>query len=98
MIALPLTNFAWKVGKLRVNKASRFRCQTVTEQDILEQLRKLKRKCATGVDNIPTCYLKDTPHVIAKPITFIINLSLKTGIFTNEFKMARIKPAYKSGA
>ena len=50
--ALPLTNFAWKVGKLHVNKDPRFRYQTVTEQDILKQLRRLKRKCATGVDNI----------------------------------------------
>ena len=81
-----------------MNKTPRFRFQTVTEQDILKQLRKLNRICATGVDNIPTCYIKDTAYVIGKPITFIINLSLKTGMFPNELKMARITPVYKSGA
>ena len=81
-----------------MNKTPRFWFQIVTEQDILKQLRKLKRKCATGVDSIPTRYLKDTAYVIAKPITFIINLPLKTGMFPNELKMARITPVYKSGA
>ena len=33
-----------------------------------------------------------------KPLAFIINLAIKTGIFPNDLKMARITPAYKSGA
>ena len=96
--SLPLTNFAWKFGKLRVNTAPRFRFQSVVVQNALKQLRKLKRKCAAGVDNLPTCYRKDTVYVIAEPLAFIMNLSLKTGMFSNDLKMARITPTYKSGA
>ena len=75
-----------------------FKFQPVAERDILKYLRRLKRKCATGVDNLPTCYLKDAANVIAKPLTFIINLSLETGIFPNDLKLARIASACKSGA
>ena len=81
-----------------MNTAPRFRFQSVAVQDVLKQLRNLERNCATGVDNLPTCYLKDTAYVIAEPLTFIINLSLKTGMFPNDLKMACITPAYKSGA
>ena len=78
--------------------APRFWFQSVTVQDVLKQLRKLKRKCAAGVDNLPTCYLNDTTYAITESLTFIINLSLKTGMFPKDLKMVRITPAYKSGA
>ena len=81
-----------------MNTAPPFRFQSVAVQDVLKQLRQLKRKCATGVDNIPTCYLKDTAYVIAEPLMFIINLYVKTGMFPNDLTMVRIIPAYKSGA
>ena len=34
---------------------------------------------------------------IAKPLTIIINQSLKTGIFPEALKIAKIKPLYKKG-
>ena len=63
----------------------------------MKYLRGLKRKCATGIDNIPSCFLKDTAFVICKPLAFVINLSLKEGTFPNDLKKARVNPIYKSG-
>ena len=42
--------------------------------------------------------LKDAAGVIAKPLTFIINLSLETGVVPTEWKMAKVIPIFKSGS
>ena len=74
-----------------------FRFQTISEIEVLNHLKKLKQKCATGLDNIPASFLKDTAYVIAKPLAHIINLSMTTGIVPDDLKSARITPVYKSG-
>ena len=42
--------------------------------------------------------MKDSAYVISKPLTFVINLSLKTGEFPEDLKAARVSPTFKSGA
>ena len=61
------------------------------------ELKSLKRNKATGVDNIPTNLLKDSASEISRPLSHIINLSLRTGIVPNEWKIARLTPIHKSG-
>ena len=41
--------------------------------------------------------LKVCKHLIVKPLTYIINLSLKSGVFPEELKPAKIIPLPKSG-
>ena len=53
---------------------------TVMDSFVFKQLRGLKVKKATGLDRIPACLLKDSPAVITQLITFLLNLSLTTGI------------------
>jgi hypothetical protein len=96
--AFPLTNFTWKFhNPASSNPANNFQFHQVPEQDILKELKHLNRKCATGLDHIPTCYLKDTAYVITKPLCYVINLSLQTGLFPSELKVARVTPIFKSG-
>eukprot|EP00795_Rhopilema_esculentum_P006635 gene6635-12175_t len=52
----------------------------------------------TGLDNLPSCYLKDIAYVLAKPLTHVINLSLQSGTFPTDLKKARVAPIHKSGA
>jgi len=52
----------------------------------------------TGLDNHPPGLLKDAAGVIAKPLTFIINSSLETGVVPTEWKMAKVIPIFKSGS
>ena len=52
---------------------------------------------ATGIDMIPSRALKIAADIIAPSITWIFNLSLKTGIFVDAWKKACVLPIYKSG-
>ena len=54
-------------------------------------------KKATGLDGISARFLKDGASVIAPTVTFLVNLSLSTGIVPCDWKMARVVPLYKSG-
>ena len=59
--------------------------------------KKLKRKKASGPDNLPPNLLRDSASILAKPLAYVINLSLRTGLFPDEWKLARVVPIYKSG-
>nr|CAH7712898.1 unnamed protein product [Callosobruchus chinensis] len=52
---------------------------------------------SSGVDGIPTSLVKLTLDDIAKPLTYIINLSFKTDVFPDRLKIALIKPIFKKG-
>ena len=41
--------------------------------------------------------VKNIYHVIADPLTFIYNLSLTSGVFPDEMKIAKVIPLFKSG-
>ena len=62
-----------------------------------KELRSLKRKKASGADDIPPGLLKDASSVLAEPLAFIINLSLRTGTVPSDWKVAKVIPLYKSG-
>ena len=57
-----------------------FKFQSVFEKDIFKELKNLKRK-KSGLDNFPPGMLKDAAGILIKPLTYIINLSLGTGLY-----------------
>ena len=57
----------------------------------------LKETKSTGIDTIPARILKISANIIAPSITWIFNLSLKKGIFVDEWKKAWVLPICKSG-
>ena len=67
------------------------------EQFILNNLHKIDVKKAAGLDNIPPQLLKDSANVIARPLTKIINVSLKQGTVPDDFKLAKVIPVFKKG-
>ena len=80
-IAFPYTNTTWRPIKRQVNSTQhQFAFEEVTEKTVLKHLKNLKRNSATGHDDIPPSFLKDTAYVIVKPLTHVINCSLKNGI------------------
>ncbi len=64
--------------------------------DIICQLRNLKISKSTGIDNIPAIALKLSAEVIGPSLTWIYNLSIKTGIYVDEWKKAWVIPIFKS--
>ena len=75
----------------------RFNFNTITESETLSIINELKSKNSSRKDEISNKLLKSIKDEIAKPLTIIINQSLKTGIFPEELKIAKVKPLYKKG-
>ena len=65
---------------------------------VLKELAKLEVTEASGPDGITARLLKDVAPVIAKPITYLVNLTTSTGLIPAEWKDARVTSIFKSGA
>ena len=63
----------------------RFNFNTITESETLSIINKLKSKNSSGKDEISNKLLKSIKDEIAKPLTIIINQSLRIGIFLDAF-------------
>ena len=74
-----------------------FKLAVVSEEVVETLLKGLNVSKSTGCDNISAKFLKDAASVIATPLTYIINLSLQTGMVPTEFKTARVVPLFKKG-
>ena len=59
-------------------------------------MRKLRRKKAHGSDELPPNLLKDVVNEISKPLAFIINKSLSSGLVPDLWKISKVTPLYKS--
>ena len=76
-------------------KTTKFKFNPVSEQTILKIGEKMKPKCSSGPDNISSKLLKQILPEISRPLTHIINLSLKTGYVPNFMKESIIVPIFK---
>ena len=72
--------------------------QEISENDVLKLLHGLGPNKASGIDGISSRILKLSAAVISPSLTSIFNQSILTGIFPNDWKIARITPIFKSEA
>jgi exonuclease III len=94
----PLRQFVWKPPFSIENRAqTTFQFGYVSTIFVERELRKLKRHKSTGIDNLPPGMLNDVGHEIARPISYIINLSLRSGQIPTEWKTAQVIPLHKAG-
>ena len=97
-INLPLTDFIWRAPNQIFDRThKRFEFTYVSKLFIEKELKKLKRKKATGIDQLPSGMLKDCAKHISQPLCYIINLSLKMQTIPTLWKIAKITPLFKSG-
>ena len=95
---LLLKNFMWMRQKsLAPAEDKHFRFQKVNPVQVYSELRRLKRKKAVGVDRFPSEMIKDAANVLAGPLTFLINMSIETGLVPSDWKIAKVIPVFKSG-
>ncbi|CAG4915933.1 unnamed protein product [Colias eurytheme] len=66
-------------------------------QEICGLLSKLNSCSASGYDNIPTRIFKEFRDLLSPHISYICNLSIKTGVFPKPLKKAIVIPIHKSG-
>ena len=64
--------------------------------EVANVIHSLKNSSA-GHDEFPTFVGKQCVNRFIDPLTFLINFSLRTGIFPSELKLARVVPIFKSG-
>jgi len=69
----------------------------VTEVEVFDIIKSLKHKNSLGYDGISNNILKHCVNEISKPMTFILNYSLMTGVFPDRLKYAIILPIHKKG-
>jgi hypothetical protein len=69
----------------------------VTGAEVISIIQSLKPKNATGYDGILNKILKLCAHSISKPLTYIFNCSLGSGIFPERCKSTIVRPIHKKG-
>ena len=62
---------------------------------VLNHLRKLSGDSHLDVLNMDTRLLRLCANIIAPSLTYIMNLSLETGVIPDDWKIARVTPIYK---
>ena len=83
--------------KLKPN-TEKFELLYITENITKKLLCCLDVSKAPGIDEIPSRFLKDGAEILAKPISDIINLSIKLSNFPDKCKIAKLIPLFKKGS
>lgn len=66
-----------------------------TNDTVLKLINSLPLNKASGLDGISCRLLREAAPIVAPSLTYIIKFSITTGIFPDEWKLARVSPIYK---
>ena len=69
----------------------------VTEDEIMNEINKLKQNKSPGQDEFTAKFLKISSNMIAPILCEIFNLSIKTGEYPDPLKIAKVIPIFKKG-
>ena len=69
-----------------------------TEDMVLALLQNIDPSTAVGLDNLGGRFLKDGATELSLPVAQVINLSIKSSVFPEQCKIAKLKPLYKKGS
>ena len=72
-----------------------FSIATIVEELVCKEIALIKDNKASGVDGIPAKFIKASHKFLTKPLTHIINLSIKTCAVPDAMKIARVTPVFK---
>ena len=72
-----------------------FELHPISENFVNNELNKLNVNKSAGYDEIQAKFLRDGYSEIREVITHLINLSITTNVFPEEFKFAKVRPLYK---
>ena len=78
------------------NMQSSFLCYPTNKNEVANIIQNLKNTTA-NINELPVRVLKLVKHIVAAPISKLINKSVTEGIFPNVLKCAKIVPIFKNG-
>jgi hypothetical protein len=67
----------------------------ISESKVLKYINSLSPNKATGLDGIPSRFVRDSAPMISEPLSHIINLSIIQGSVPDDLKSARVVPLFK---
>ena len=82
---------------LKGNHVKNFFMEPVVPADLISVAKTIKPKVSYGHDGISNKILKESINEISLPLAHIYNLSISSGVFPNNMKIAKIIPIFKSG-
>ena len=66
----------------------------IIENEIIKLVGKFDKNKSTGHDGIGNLLVKRVANEIARPLSAIFNISLTSGIFPDQLKVAKVIPIY----
>jgi hypothetical protein len=69
----------------------------VTENKIIEVVKKFKGKYLAGTDEIPDFVVEKFIEMVKLPLAHIYIASLEVSVFPERFKFTKVKPFHKKG-
>ena len=78
-----------------LNITTKFQLKPTTEDIVLKLLKNIDIYKVAGIDNLPGRFLKDGAVILAKPVTTIHNLSIKSRIFPDLCTLTKLKPIFR---
>ena len=85
------------VQNIMQNKSCTFSLKVVHPDEVLAIISNLKSTQSCGIDNIDAMVLKHAKHQLTPVITHLINLSIQSAVFPDQWKIAKVVPLYKKG-
>lgn len=83
---------------LRVTSTDSFYIKEVSDTEVVEIINKLSNSKSDDIFRMNSCFLKKYKDVLVKPLTHLVNLSIRTSTFPSAWKKGIIIPVYKSGS
>ena len=68
-----------------------------TPQEVIQATYELANKTSAGYDNVSVNFMKKIIHLIAEPLSALINKSFECGIVPEQLKIARVCSVFKYG-
>ena len=67
----------------------------INDSEVLNVVKSFKTTNSSGIDDLNGKVIKAIIHTILTPITYILNLSITTGIVPSKLKVAKVVPIHK---
>ena len=77
------------------DKCPQFEIRETTLTDTLEEIKTLGNSTAQGDDKLDSITIKAAAGLLCGPINHITNMSIRSGIFCNKWKLGKVIPLFR---